>query len=593
MGDAIKMIKQLWPYVRPHKRQLWIILLSGIVMAALTPFTTQLVQWLFKAFDAKTPEERAVYRWLPLAFPLLYMILSPARYIHTRATRYTSELVIVSVRQHLLRQFVHLNQSFYNSFEGGSGGLLSRILNDTAVLQDGLNYLVDLIRDPVTSVLLIGWMIYLDWRLTVFTVVMAPLFILLMRQARRSLKKYGHLNRIAMDDVTGTLKESLDGVRVIQSFNLEEKILSRFEKNQGDYLDTRHKIITREEAISPVNEFVASFAFMGLAAFAIHQIYDSQSSAGQFVAFVVAAGLLQPPIKKVQTAVVRMQQALVVCERLFSLLDSQSHVPQVVNPQPFPQDWKTIEFRGVSFSYGSENVLKNINLTIKRGEIIALVGESGSGKSTLVNMLERFFDPTQGEIWIDGTPLNHIQLRDLRHNIALVTQDVFLFRDSIERNILSGDFTKNVMGIEPAARLANAHSFISLMPQAYQSHVGDRGGSLSGGEKQRVSIARAIFKDAPILILDEATSALDSVSEMEVQKGLNHLIQGRTVFMIAHRLSTVFSADRIIVMKKGEIIEQGAHQALLEKKGEYYNFFSLQTQGDRAWAATGKTPVHS
>jgi ATP-binding cassette subfamily B protein/subfamily B ATP-binding cassette protein MsbA len=210
--------------------------------------------------------------------------------------------------------------------------------------------------------------------------------------------------------------------------------------------------------------------------------------------------------------------------------------------------------------------------------VVALVGESGSGKSTLVNLLERFYDPSSGEILIDHCPINQFDLKELRANVALVTQDVFLFRDTIARNIQAGDFTKDIAGVEAAAKLANAHGFISATPKGYQSPVGERGGFLSGGEKQRVSIARAIFKDASVLILDEATSALDSVSEMEVQKGLNHLMEGRTAFVIAHRLSTIFTADRILVMKKGEIVEDGSHEELLAKGGEYHNFFQLQTK---------------
>jgi ATP-binding cassette subfamily B protein/subfamily B ATP-binding cassette protein MsbA len=256
-------------------------------------------------------------------------------------------------------------------------------------------------------------------------------------------------------------------------------------------------------------------------------------------------------------------------------------VPETTNPKPFPKHWNRIVFRDVCFSYGGEMVLKSANLTIERGQVVALVGESGSGKSTLVNLLERFYDPTSGQILIDDIPITEFSLHDLRHNVALVTQDVFLFRDSIARNIHAGDFEKDPVRVEEAAKLANAHGFISTTKKGYESPVGERGSFLSGGEKQRVSIARAIFKDAPILILDEATSALDSVSEMEVQKGLNHLLKGRTALVIAHRLSTVFNADNIVVMKKGEIVEQGTHKELIAKAGEYHNFFQLQMHHDQ------------
>jgi ATP-binding cassette subfamily B protein/subfamily B ATP-binding cassette protein MsbA len=251
-------------------------------------------------------------------------------------------------------------------------------------------------------------------------------------------------------------------------------------------------------------------------------------------------------------------------------------VAQSAHPKKFPINWQSIEFRNVSFRFDKDWILKNINLTIRRGELVAIVGSSGGGKSTLVNLLPRFFDPTEGEILVDNIPIKDICLTELRSNIALVSQDVFLFGDSIERNIHAGDFDKNPREIVRAAKLANADTFISKIPSGYQSRVGDMGSTLSGGEKQRISIARAIFKDAPVLVLDEATSALDSESELEVQKGLDQLMAGRTAFVIAHRLSTIAKANRILVISKGEIIEQGSHHELLAARGEYAKFLNLQ-----------------
>lgn len=573
MLEIRQTFARLWPFIKPFKKQLWIIFVSGVVMAALTPLSIQLVNLLYKAFETK---DQSLGSWIPFAFPALFLLLGPARYIHTVQSKYISELIVARIRRRLLDQFMHLNLSFHNSFGSGSGGLLSRVLTDTAILQEGLFYFVDLIREPVTAVLILATMVHLNWKLTLFTFITSPVFIIVMRQVRRSLRKYGYMNREAMDDLTSTLKESLDGVRVIQSFNLEEKQLNRFQSNQNRYLDTRHKIITREEAVSPINEFMGALAFMGLSYFAFHEIFAGRSTAGEFTAFIMAAGILQPPIKKIQNAMVKMQQTIIVTERLFDLIESSKRVPQIASPLPFPKNWNRIKFDNVTFSYGAETVLKNVTLEIKRAEVIALVGESGSGKSTFVNLLERFFDPSTGQILIDDTPITNLDLKSLRQNIALVTQDVFLFRDSIANNIQAGDLTKTIAPTD-AARMANAANFIEKTPKGYESDVGERGGLLSGGEKQRVSIARAIYKDAPVLILDEATSALDSVSELEVQKGLQQLMQGRTVFVIAHRLSTIFSADRILVMKKGEIVEQGSHQELLSRKGEYFNFFSLQT----------------
>lgn len=559
--------------MKPHKKKLGVVLASGFFMAALSPAAIELVNLLYHAFDEK---DQASAQWIPWAFPGLFLFLGSARYIHTRVTKYTAELILAGLRRKMLDQFVHLNLTFHNSFDSGTGGLLNRVLSDTAILQEGLYFMVAILREPIMIIVLLIQMLRINWQLTLFSFALAPFFILMMKQIRKSLKKYGHLNREAMDKLTSTLKESLDGVRVIQSFNLEDRMMQKFDHNQDEYLHTRNMIISREEAISPVNEFMGALGFMGFSMFAFKQIFGGQSTAAEFTAFIMAAGILQPPIKNFQSALVKLQQSYVVTDRLFSLIESQMRVPQIAKPKAFNQNWNKIRFENVSFAYGNELVLKNFSIEINRGEVVALVGSSGSGKSTVVNLLGRFFDPSSGQIYIDQTPINEFDLKDLRRHIALVTQDVFLFKDSVRENIRAGDLNKNADQVESAAQSANAHHFIQSFPQAYESQVGERGGFLSGGEKQRISIARAIFKDAPILILDEATSALDSVSELEVQKGLQHLMEGRTAFVIAHRLSTVFNADRIIVMKKGEVVEVGTHQSLLEARGEYAHFYSLQ-----------------
>ncbi len=594
----IRSFRRLLPYLRPFRRELLIMFALGFGVTMVGGLVPVLIQTLLDVYDGKdlhtlqqvlpravqarfplTTENRELIAfWLPVAFPTLYLVHGLFRYFHYSLLNYTAERIIALVRLRLVQKIVRLNLTYYSSLERGSGGLISRVFNDTNLLQQGLNFYVDLIREPVQAAIYLGYMIYLDWRLTMFALLFLPFFLFVTKSVSKSLRRFGTIGRESMEDLTSVLKETVDGVRVVQSFNLEGEMERRFSTTLKEYLNTAYNIVIREQAVSPINEFVISFLVMGFAFYSIDQVIHGHVDGTQFVTFLVTAGLLQAPIKKLQDAGVKIQQSIVVTERVFSILESSSQVPEAKNPHPFPTAWKAIRFDNVSFHYGSEPVLKNINLTVHRGDIIALVGESGSGKSTLVNLLERFYDPTSGTIYVDDIPLSSIDLRELRHNIALVTQDVFLFRDSISRNIWAGDFNKEARFVEPAAKAANAQNFISAMPGKYESPVGERGAFLSGGEKQRVSIARAIFKDAPILILDEATSALDSVSEMEVQKGLNHLMEGRTAFVIAHRLSTVFSADRILVMKKGEIIEEGNHQSLLDKRGEYHNFFELQTR---------------
>ena len=592
----IDALRRLWPnYLRPFRRDILIMFLFGVVVTLVNGVVPVLVRLLleilnggdFTEISRLMPAGLADYipmnasnrdlirTYLPYAVPATFLVLGVFRFAHLTYLNFISEQVIARVRLDLVKKILRLNLTYHGSLERGTGSLISRVFNDPVLLQQGLNFYVALIREPIQALIYLVYMIWLDWRLTLIALIFMPVFVLITKRVGKSLRKHSIAGREAMEDLTAVFKDAVDGTRVVQSFNLESEMENRFQKSLDSYLRTAKSIIRHEQAVSPINEFVISFLVMGFALYSIHQVIGGSSGAN-FVAFLMAAGFLQTPIKQLQDLGVKLQQSNVVTNRIFEILDNPLQVPESSNPKPLPANWKTIVFKDVSFSYGGETVLNHVNLTVKRGEIIAIVGESGSGKSTLVNLLERFYDPTSGDILIDDTPIRDMSIKALRHNIALVTQDVFLFRDSIARNIHAGDFDKSPERIEESAKMANAHRFIAATEKGYDSPVGERGSFLSGGEKQRVSIARAIFKDAPVLILDEATSALDSVSELEVQKGLQQLMKNRTAFVIAHRLSTVFSANRILVMKKGRIVEEGTHEELLAKGGEYQNFFNLQ-----------------
>lgn len=599
MNSISKSLRQLWPLIRPYKSKLFFIFGCGLIISLCNVAQTALVKLLFgEVFEMKRTSLEffgvQIGVWLvPLMFPVLYLIWGAARYLHYLVLIMVNERIIADLRTRAVDQAVRLNLSFHSQFESGSGGLMSRILNDTQVLQVGLSFFGDVLREPLIALFLLIYMLYLDWKLTFALLAFLPVFVFLTRQIGKSLRKYGHVNRQALEEVTAQIKENLDGIRVIQSFGLEDKMGSRLKASMEHYIETRRKIVSREEAVSPINEFLASNLVMGLVLYMMSLILNSKASASEFLAFLFAAGQLQNPIKRLQESLVRVQQTVVVTDRLFSLIHSEDRVSEPKHPAPWPKDFKKIEFKNIRFRYKSNQevpreVLKGLNFTVQRGEVIALVGSSGSGKSTLVNLLERFYDPTEGQITIDETPLQNFSLSELRSKIALVTQDVFLFRDSIAANIESGSGQWSVSltperksKIEEAARHAHASDFVSQLKGGLAAGVGERGGMLSGGEKQRISIARAFFKDAPILILDEATSALDSVSEQEVQKGIQELMQGRTVFVIAHRLSTVREADRILVMKDGMIVESGQHEELLKKNGEYAKFHQIQFKLDQ------------
>lgn len=568
-------LKKLWVYIRPFKGSIFLVILMGLIMSGSIVATVPFVKMLFD--DVFTQKNEDLKYIVPAAFVFLYFIHGTARYFHMYILKMAGERLIASIRLDLQQKFMRLNLTFHGKYEAGSGGLLSRILNDMVVVQWGLQLLADIVREPITVIGLLIGMFYLDWQLTASIMVIAPVIAWILKQLARSIRKYSHHQQTSMEDITSVLKETLDGVRVIQSFNLEKEMGKRLDSKLKDYLSHRSKIIAREEFAGPISEFIGSIVFGLICVYMADQIIGGQSSTGTFLSFIAALGQFQPPIKKLQDAYIRLQQTIAATNRLFEILEDTNEVPQSKSHKTFPKSFAEVRFDNVTFAYNERPTLKNINLTVKRGEVIALVGESGSGKSTLVNLLGRFFDPTNGKILIGDTPIDEIELKDLRKHIALVTQDVFLFNESIERNIQAGDFDRTGGSAQDSAKSANAYEFIMNTEKGFDTPAGDRGARLSGGERQRISIARALYKDAPILILDEATSALDSASEVEVQKGLDRLMKGRTVFVIAHRLSTVVNADRILVLKDGQIVEQGRHQDLLDKAGSYANFYRLQT----------------
>jgi len=567
--------KMLWPEIRPYAKRMFFVVVFGLLISGLKALTPELLR---RMTDAWSSGDRTMTYQLPLAISAAWILAAVLRYYHLYWMLYISELVAVNLRRKLMNKYLTLNLGFFQNFVRGSGGLISRMLNDITVIQGGFQKVADIVREPFMVLFIFAYLLYIDWRLTVFILIGLPLITTVLRKFAKSVRKYSRQNMESMEDLTQILKESLDGTRIVQSFNLQNEMRERFEGQADDFLRSKSKMISREEASGPVSESMASVFVCLLLMYIGDQALNAQMGLGDFMSFVFAIGLLADAAKKVQGGYIKMQASAVALERLNTILTSASVVPEVAQPKDFPKEWDNVEFRDVSFRYDNEHVLRNISLKIKRGEKVALVGSSGAGKSTLINLLPRFFDPTSGQIFIGGTSIHEMQLSQLRANVALVTQDVFLFSDSVEKNIWSGDFSKPAEGVEEAAKLANAHQFIENNPDGYNSKVGERGARFSGGEKQRISIARAIFKDAPILILDEATSALDSESELEVQKGLDSLMEGRTSLIIAHRLSTISKCDRIIVMEKGQIVEQGNHNELMVQKGSYYKFFQLQSR---------------
>ncbi len=570
-----QIIFRLLRETKPHRNKIIIIAITGLLYSACYARVLLMLKDISDSFESG---KQAQVGQIALVAVGLALVVAISRYVHIFLMNYVAEMVTNSYRLQLQKKFMSLSLTFHGNYLAGSGGLLSRIMNDIRVVQDGLRMVADIFREPLLMALLLGNLFYLNWRLTLMMMVLLPVVIYFLRQISRSLRKYVLWGQENLEKMTSTIKESLDGVRIIQSFNLEEVLQNKLKKESNEYVDIRKKVHARVEIMGPVTEFIATLLILGIFFYFSVEVAKGTISPGSVLAYIASLMATNQPIKKFQESYVRIQETVVACSRIFQVLDEKSEVPQAQANLDFPKDWKKIIYKNVSFRYANEWILKDINLEIERGQSIAFVGSSGSGKSTLVNLLERFYDPTEGEIFIDQTPIQKIKLTDLRQNVALVSQDVFLFSDSIENNIRSGDFKKDPATITAVAKSANAHDFIMRTPLQYQSRVGDRGSLLSGGEKQRISLARAFFKDAPVLILDEATSALDSSSEIEVQKGIDQLMKGRTSLVIAHRLSTIQNVDKIYVLKSGQIVEAGNHQELLQSSGEYFKFYTQQTR---------------
>lgn len=597
--NAVKLL----PYLRPFRVDIAIIVVTGFLLAVLAMIPPLLVGILTNAFQQKNilelypeavkyltyfAEEQAlraffadhflVVRTIAFALPVTFLIFGSVRYYNYYKARYISEVVANELRYSLLDKMISLNTRFFTQIKSGSGALLSRSLNDTIIIQMGMNQYVDLLREPVVALVTIASMFAVNFRLTLACVVVLPFISFVIRKVSRALRALSNTSQDNLDLITKSLKEAVDGIRVIHAYNLETFVRTKFRHKIDNYNVIRKKVSKRMEIASPINEFIVSLLVAGMCIFVGRLIFSGQSNLGEFFAFLALAAGLDKPIKKIQQAIVGSQQTDVSIKRVFEVIDNTDNVKELPasQQQKFPSQWDIIEFKDVNFHYNNMPVLKNINLKVRRGESVAIVGESGSGKSTLVNMLERFIDPVGGQILIGNVDIQKLSLKELRDEIAYVSQDTFLFDETIEENIRFGDTTRSYEQMVEATQKANAIKFIERLPNNFASLTGERGSNFSGGEKQRISIARAIYKDAPILILDEATSALDSSSEAEVQKGIASLLKNRTAFIIAHRLATVQSADRIIVMDAGQIVEQGTHAELLQLNKVYAQYFRLQ-----------------
>ncbi len=512
----------------------------------------------------------------------LIFLKSLFEYLQAYWMAHVEQGVIKDLRNDLYRHLNELSLSFFHRTR--TGQLISRITNDVTLVNGGVSAsFVTLIKNPLLILAYLGLALYLNWRLTLIALIILPTSMAIIGFIGSRLRRASTLSQEKMAEVTSVLQETISGVRVVKAFAMEEFELRKFRRVARDYFKSLLHITRVSKLAGPMTEFLSAIVGVGILWFGGQQVLSGDGlSPGDFILFLLVIFSMMQPIKELSSVNSRLQEAAAAGERIFAIIDLAPEVVSLPGAQKIENFSTGIRFDKVSFAFENEQakaettVLQNISLAVNKGEILALVGPSGAGKSTLVDLLPRFYDPQQGRILIDGIDLREIDVKSLRRLMGIVTQETILFHDTVRNNIAYGLQEIAEERLIQAAEAANAHRFITELPQGYETVVGERGVKLSGGQRQRLAIARALLKNPPILILDEATSALDSESEMLVQQAIERLMANRTSFVIAHRLSTILHAHQIIVIDKGRIVQRGTHDDLLAQKGIYQKLYKMQ-----------------
>jgi subfamily B ATP-binding cassette protein MsbA len=572
-------MKRLWPYVLP----LLPVLLLGIVSMAVSAATDAGIPALLKplldhGFGSNASKHSVWY--VPLAVIGLALVRSASSYASNYLLQYVSNRMLLQMRLDMFNRMIHTSASFFQR-ETASTIINAIVFEVNQILNVLIGVLITLVRDSLTVIFLLGYLFYLNWRLTLIVAVILPGIGWITSKISRRLRRLGREHQSLTNDLSYIVEETVGGYKVVKVHNGEDYEIHRFTAMSKRLRGYQMRMTVAGGLAQPLTQFLASIALAIVITIAVVQSAHDQTTVGGFVAFVTSMLLIISPLKHLIDVNQPLQRGMTACELIFGLIDEPMEPSG--GGRKIEQARGDIEFRDVSFTYGAVDrpTLDRVSFAVKPGEMIALAGPSGSGKTTLVNLLPRFFLPTGGQIFVDGVSIDEYGVHDLRSQMAMVSQDVVLFNDTIAANVAYGQ-TPDRARVEAALRAANLAEAVASMPAGIDTLIGGNGMRLSGGQRQRLAIARAIYKDAPILILDEATSALDSESERHVQAALETLMKGRTTLVIAHRLSTIERANRILVMESGRIVEQGSHSELLQRGGLYAHLHRIQYQQQTA-----------
>ncbi len=565
---------RLLSYVRPHWR-VFLASVLGTTFAALTePALPALMKPLLDGtFVDKDPW---LMKWMPLALVALFLVRGSANFIENYCSQWVATRVVLDLRDAMFRKLMVLPVNFYD--EQVTGNIVSKITFDvTQVTSAATSAVTVSIKDSITIAGLLSWLFWLNWKLTLITLVVAPLITLIVRQFSKRLRRVGRELQTAMGDTTQVLQEGIDCQKVVKIFGGAPYEIARFRDSANRVRRFTMKYAAAAAGNTSIVQLIAAIALALIISMVARQSAANETTVGGFVSFVAAMLMLLSPLKRLTGVNEQLQRGLAAAESIFSLLDREAEADTGTVVLPRAHGELTFEKVTIQYQRADRPALRDVSLTIRAGESVALVGPSGSGKTTFAHLVPRFYQPTDGRILIDGHDLRELTLDSLRANIALVSQDVALFNDTVGANIAYGAKAgASEAEIIAAAEAAYAMEFIREMPQGLNTIIGENGVRLSGGQRQRLAIARTLLKNAPLLILDEATSALDSESERQVQAALEVLMRGRTTIVIAHRLSTIEKVDRIVVLDKGEVAEVGTHAELLARGGIYSRLHRIQ-----------------